>query len=450
MRRVIRAALRVILRVFFPHIELAGLDRIPVSGPVIFVVNHPNGLIDPLFLLCLLPRPVSFLAKAPLFRMPVVSWFVRAFGSIPVYRRQDGTYTPERNLETFEQARSVLARGGGIALFPEGTSHSYPRMRPLKTGAARIALGATAVGGNGESTVIVPVGIYYTAKGIFRSGAVLYCGDPIPVTAGGLDEDGEPPAGEVRALTARIERALSDVTLQADEREALALAARAEEVLSSGDSSSTGELPATERLVEQFEVRRRILAGYATLNVRHPERVASLSARITRYQAELGESGLDPETLTPRVTGSAQVLREFFKAFLLVVVALPIAALGVLINYPAYRLVGFIATGLSRGEDDVVATIKVLAGALLFLLTWIAIAIFVGAWRGALSGFLALLIAPLSGYAALLFFEKLDDMIGGFRAVILSRFRRWGYLQLLAERRAIRDEILKLGAELET
>jgi len=52
-------------------------------------VNHPNGLMDPLLLLCLSPRPVSFLAKSPLFTMPFVSLFVKAFDSIPVYRPQD-------------------------------------------------------------------------------------------------------------------------------------------------------------------------------------------------------------------------------------------------------------------------------------------------------------------------------------------------------------------------
>ncbi|HYO92138.1 MAG TPA: 1-acyl-sn-glycerol-3-phosphate acyltransferase, partial [Pyrinomonadaceae bacterium] len=66
-RRIITAVLRLALRVFFRHIEVAGLGRVPLDRPVIFVLNHPNGLVDPVFLLCLAPRRVSFLAKAPLF-----------------------------------------------------------------------------------------------------------------------------------------------------------------------------------------------------------------------------------------------------------------------------------------------------------------------------------------------------------------------------------------------
>src|SRR5687768_18121990 len=122
MRRVISSVLRVILRVFFPRIEIAGSERVPRDGPVMLAVNHPNGLIDPLFLLCLSPRPVSFLAKAPLFHMPVISWFAKALGSIPVYRRQDGGFDPAKNRQTFERAREILAGGGVIAILHEGAS----------------------------------------------------------------------------------------------------------------------------------------------------------------------------------------------------------------------------------------------------------------------------------------------------------------------------------------
>ena len=72
LRRVVEQVFGLSLRVFFRRIELDGLGRVPASGPVIFVLNHPNALIDPAFLLCLAPRPVSFLAKAPLFRTPVI------------------------------------------------------------------------------------------------------------------------------------------------------------------------------------------------------------------------------------------------------------------------------------------------------------------------------------------------------------------------------------------
>src|SRR5439155_22578870 len=89
IRQVIKTVLRVALRVYFRRIEVAGLENVPRDSPVIFVLNHPNALVDPAFLLCLAPRRVAFIAKAPLFRMPVIGSLVRALDSLPAYRPQD-------------------------------------------------------------------------------------------------------------------------------------------------------------------------------------------------------------------------------------------------------------------------------------------------------------------------------------------------------------------------
>src|SRR2546423_2238786 len=145
LRRVLTVVLRFALRVFFRRVEVVGRSRVPRDGACLFVLNHPNGLVDPVFLLCFAPRPVSFLAKSPLFSMPVISFFVRALDSIPVYRKQDEGADTSRNRETFERSAELLRRGGTIAICPEGASHSEPYLLPLKTGAARIALGAASV-----------------------------------------------------------------------------------------------------------------------------------------------------------------------------------------------------------------------------------------------------------------------------------------------------------------
>ena len=129
-RRLFTAFFRLLASIFFRRIEREGLENIPATGPVIFAVNHPNGLVDPLFLLCFAPRPVSFLGKAPLFRYPVIGFITRSFDSIPVYRRQDGMATSQ-NRETFAKARALLLRGGAIAIFPEGTTHSDSKLRSL-------------------------------------------------------------------------------------------------------------------------------------------------------------------------------------------------------------------------------------------------------------------------------------------------------------------------------
>src|SRR5258705_5171599 len=110
-RRIIVAILRFAMRVYFRHVEVVGIEHVPRETPVIFVLNHPNALVDPAFLLCLAPRDVSFLAKAPLFRMPVISYLVRELDSLPVYRHQEQGEDASKNQETFADARSLLATG---------------------------------------------------------------------------------------------------------------------------------------------------------------------------------------------------------------------------------------------------------------------------------------------------------------------------------------------------
>ncbi|OLB10928.1 MAG: hypothetical protein AUH07_10160 [Gemmatimonadetes bacterium 13_2_20CM_70_9] len=444
MRPLLRALFGFVLRIFFRRIEVSDAARVPPVGPVIFVLNHPNGLIDPAFLLCLAPRRVSFLAKAPLFRMPVVGSFCRALDAIPVHRRQDAGFDGAQNRETFEAARRVLAHGGAIAIFPEGASHSEPKLRPLKTGAARIALGAAAALSAAPPVRIVPAGLYYRAKRTFRSAALLYFGEPFAVAPVPLASGEEPPHEPVHELTGRIERALADVTLQAEQAEAHALVERAQRIVAAQDEAPA--LPPS--LAEEFAVRRRLLAGYHAVRAQWPERFAALATRIDRYEAALTAAGLDPRQLAPRSYTVERIARYVGKAILFLVVLLPAAFVGVVLHYPAYRAVGFVATGIAKGAEDALASVKVLAAMLLFPITWGAVAAAIWRWQGLAAALLALALLPLTGYAALGFFERLDRVVGGARALGLFVFRRRAFLLLLAERKAIREDILALGREI--
>src|SRR5437763_3468998 len=388
MRRFITPILRLIARTFFRRIEIVGWEKVP-RGPVIFAANHPNGLIDPLFLLCFVPRPVSFLAKAPLFRMPLIGWFARGIDSIPVYRTQDN-YSTSQNRDMFAAARALLVRGGALAIFPEGTTHSEPRLKELKTGAARIALGCSA--DDCPAIVIVPTAVFYTAKHSFRSDAMLYFGDALDVVPTAVDENGEPPRDAVAALTERIESALAALTLQADSSEALDLIARAERIMSLGRAG----------LPEQLEMRRRFIAGYTRLRERDPERLMQLQSRFERFEAELGDANLQPETLPP------PTFRGSVKTLTTLLVTLPPAVIGAIAHYSTYRLIRFLAMRLTK-EEELVATIKFVGGIVLYPLTCIAWGL-LAAWRfGAAIGIVTALLLPFIGYIALRFFEQLDD-----------------------------------------
>ncbi|HET8798675.1 MAG TPA: lysophospholipid acyltransferase family protein, partial [Thermoanaerobaculia bacterium] len=380
VRRAITAFFRLCLRIFFRRIEIAGAERVPLDRAVVFAVNHPNGLVDPLFLLCFASRPVSFLAKAPLFHTPVIGWFVRALDAIPVYRKQDET--AGSNEETFAKARALLRAGGGIAIFPEGTTHDDPALRALKTGAARIALGAQI-----EGLVVVPVGIYYTARHAFRSAALVLFGEPLPVPLCASGNDGEPPAEEVARLTGAIDEALDAVTLQADSRSALDLVARAEDIFTADEE---------QPLAQELDLRRRFVEGYRYLQAHDPVRLERLQSAVQQFESELRRTRFEIDELKPRIYPS-RLLR--------VLVLLPAAVAGAIVNYPTYRLVGVLARRFSNGEVVLVSTVKFLAALAFYPLTYIALASIAG-WRfGLVTGLLTLLALPFVSYAALRVFE---------------------------------------------
>jgi glycerol-3-phosphate O-acyltransferase / dihydroxyacetone phosphate acyltransferase len=155
----------VAMRTYF-RLSVTG-EPVPAEGPLLLVANHPNSLLDPALVSTAARRPVRFLAKAPLFSVPVIGWLVRGAGSIPVFRRQDEPALMTQNADAFRAAYDALVSGSAIGIFPEGVSHDEPSITPLRTGAARIALeSATRLGG---AFPIVPVGLIFREKETFRS-----------------------------------------------------------------------------------------------------------------------------------------------------------------------------------------------------------------------------------------------------------------------------------------
>jgi glycerol-3-phosphate O-acyltransferase / dihydroxyacetone phosphate acyltransferase len=440
IRRVIVAVVGLALRIYFRRIEVTGVEHVPLNTPVIFVLNHPNALVDPVFLFCLAPRPISFLAKAPLFRMPIIGYLVKALDSLPVYRRQDEGEDVTKNQETFIAARKLLARGGTIGICPEGVSHDAPGLKPIKTGAARISLAAVATGEVSELK-IVPAGLYYTSKTRFRSDALLYFGNPIDVEPVQLEPDGTPPREQVRQLSSKIEKALREVILDAQHEEELQTTARAERIFSS--ASKDGE---PDSLKDELRLQQRFIKAYPILQSLHPERLRQLELRMLRFEAELNQAGVDTDELSPPAS-TKRVVTAILRRSLLFLLMLGPALIGTITHYPAYKLGGFLATRLSRDSDDVISTIKIASALLLFPLTWIVLTILGYVFFGWLVALPALVVIPFCGYAAIIFYEELDKSIAGIRVLTFFLVERRFFVRLLAERNAIRDEIIALGKE---
>jgi 1-acyl-sn-glycerol-3-phosphate acyltransferase len=96
--------------------KVRGDDKIPVTGPAILVCNHVS-FVDPVLLMAASPRPIRFIMDHQIFRLPVLGWFFRLAGAIPIASQRDD---PAVYAQAFERARRVLEAGELLCIFPEG------------------------------------------------------------------------------------------------------------------------------------------------------------------------------------------------------------------------------------------------------------------------------------------------------------------------------------------
>jgi 1-acyl-sn-glycerol-3-phosphate acyltransferase len=429
-----------LVRLYYPIRVVDGRERIPAGKPLVFVLNHPNGLLDPIVLRVASGRPSRFLAKSTLFGNPLGRLAMNAFGSIPVYRAHEaGTRSGDasRNDASFARCRAELAVGGVLALFPEGVSHSDPEMRPLKTGAARIALSAEAERDGRLGIAVVPIGLSYERKTTFRSSVLLVVGEPIDVAAR-LPAYRQDERAAVTSLTDDIGARLDEVVLQAESRELLAGIARVARWTSDPKSGEDPNDPAAGH-----RRARELAAAYARMRARDPARLEAIVAEVRGYWQTLRRLGVrDPwalELTAPRLGALAAAVAKL-------VIAAPLAALGALMGWVPYRFAGWLAPRVTK-DEDILSTVKLFAGALFLFLGWTAEAIAVGWFCGALWAVPTFALGVAAGYVALRFEELLRDGVAGWRAVSLRALHFRTAQRLTERRRTLADEVARALAE---
>lgn len=427
--RAFRAVCALALRLFFvvePPVDPRG--GLALDGPVIYVGNHPNGLVDPGLLFILVRRHVTFLAKEPLFRMPVLGWLLRGLDALPVFRKQDGAGDTTKNEGTLTASVDALVAGRCITLFPEGKSHSEPQLAELKTGAARIALEAAR---RGASVRVVPVGITYEAKNRFKSRVHVEVGAPLDV-APHLPAEGGEAHEAARRLTAAMADGLRAVTLNLEAWEELPVLETAEALYALEAGGQAGDA----------ERRKAFARGMALLRAEEPQRFEALKQRLAAYRRRLDMLRVTPDDLTSRYRPAT--VARFVARNVLWLAGLPVFLLGMALFVVPYSL-PLLAVRVAKPQDDVESTVKVLT-LLLLAPFWYALLVGLAAWGGG-AGFA---VAALVGVAPLALFtryylERRASALRDARTFFVLLSRRHTQAALLEEGRAIAAEVAALA-----
>src|SRR5206468_906550 len=105
-----------------------GLSNVPVAGPGIVAANHIS-FLDSLFIPLVIPRRVTYLAKAEYWDSWKTRWFFNLVGQIPVHRQN-----AEKAQAALEAGMRVLSHEGLLGIYPEGTRSPDGRLYKGKTG----------------------------------------------------------------------------------------------------------------------------------------------------------------------------------------------------------------------------------------------------------------------------------------------------------------------------
>ena len=348
---------------------------------------------------------------------------------------QDDRKLVGQNRDVFVAVHAALAEGAAVGIFPEGTSHSGSRLGPLKTGAARIALGAAQrIGG---SFPIIAVGLVFRDRNSPRSEARIVVGDAFDwsdLAARGHEKV------VVRELTRRIDDAMRRVTLNLDSWQDAALVHVAEQVWAAEQDAPLDSESTVSRLTLMAAVLQRFRA-------RGDAEWRSTARELRAHARMLHLMGLTPQALKENVTWTAAARWLFERLPLLV--AVPLAAVALLAYWPPLFAARWVGKHNDEGPDSE-STFRVL-GVALFGTVWTLLVSAVAGWAfGWPWAFATLLLMPAVGIGAAMIGEQRRLGWMTVQRFFVRHLQRQRLGKMRERQRAIAEhlnELLELGTQ---
>ncbi|MBT8205664.1 MAG: lysophospholipid acyltransferase family protein [Eudoraea sp.] len=347
---------------YFRSIHIKGISDIPVTGPVIFVANHNSAFMDPILLAVHIKRPIYFLARGESFKSKLVSMLFGWLHMIPIYKPDISPDEVHKNKAIFQKCFDHLSQGKTIMIFPEGVSETVRKLRPIKTGTARIALGAEQQNDFKLGVQILPIGINYSNPHYFRSDVFVHFGSPITLDEyqPAFDKD---PIAAVQELTAEIKVRLEQMIVIVKDESTEQLVTDIERLYR---STLREELPREHKASQDFYLSRQIVEAVSYNKQTRPKASLKFQQQIREYFEALDRINIsDVVFRSPgRYARSLWKLPYFILGF-------PVFLYGVLVNIIPYKTVALLSRKITV-RKDFIGSMKLAFGMFVFLLFYIA------------------------------------------------------------------------------
>ncbi len=408
------------------------MPDLPHDRGVILMANHVNALVDPVVVQAACNRYARPLARSGLWDKFWLKYLLNWIGAVPIFRRNDHPDgDTSGNAGSFNQVYELLKQNQVVMIFPEGQSHSDSHLHEIKTGGARMALGARAR--NGVAPLVIPVGLTFSDKGKFRSDVLVNYGAPVSLEM----QAGVSEIMAVRKLTRRIRESLAAVTLNAESWEEIEWAGRLEEFF----AFRRGKYRQRD-LAQKFRSLKYLVKAQKKLRSHDADRVRSLMSQLKGFEKLCKVCGIRDYQLGVRYKFGFIAL-FIIRCLWLFGVIFPLMLWAAANSLVPYVLTSFSAARLAAGKDQF-DTVKMIFGMGLFaifwgLQTWLVVRYFGGVWG--LTYFLSLCLS-----AAVLLknrgeFSRFKDNVKMFFLFLRKRELRQ---YLLNKRRDIEYELAQL------
>jgi 1-acyl-sn-glycerol-3-phosphate acyltransferase len=422
---------RLVVRIFYRKFEITGIENIPDDVGLLFCANHVNALVDVVVLQAATSKSLRPLARSGLFLNPFLKPILNLIGAVPIYRRNDPGTDTTQNQDSFVRCYELLAQHETIIIFPEGQSHSDPHINKLKTGAARIALGA--IENNPQAPIVLPVGLTFSRKGKFRSDVLVQFGTAVDLTT----TDNADHFESVELITDRIKQELAKVTLNAESWEDIYLISRLEKFF----ALRRGKYR-KEQLKERFHALQRLIDAQRILRIYEPDKVRTLVHQLRGFERLCKCCGIRDYHLTIKYK-PLLVAVYIIRLTVLLLIGLPIATWGMINNFIPYQLTRDVAKRIAKGPDQY-DTANVSFGMLFFLVFWIAQTYIVHKYFGMTWSLIYLLSVILSAPFALKLRKEYHIILDNVKIFFLFMRKKQLREYLETKRKEIEVELAKL------
>ena len=430
-------------RVFFRSITIRNNELIPKTGPLMIVANHPSTFMDPIVIATMLKREVYFLAKGELFKGSFLKWLLARFNMIPVYRKQDDVSQMNKNQDTFIKCFEHLEHGGAILIFPEGTSITERKLRPVKTGAARIVLGAEARNNFSLGTKIITIGLNYNDPHKFNRDLFINIDTPIKVK----DFEKEYLDDEIKGaqdLTEQIRIQLEKSIIAIDDAQTDALVKDVEMLYKYKRLKELGiNHDDTEA---DFHLSKKIVDAVNFFLEHQPARADKMRKRLRSYIRHLKQIGITDVDLEKNKKNKSSFLSNI-QALFNAVIGFPIFIYGLINNYLPFEIPAWIARKVST-EIEYRGAIGMVAGFFTFAIFYTVQIILVWEYSDSIAfTFFYAINLPVSGFFAYWYYYTLKEIRATWLLMMIFYKKSTIISKLITEREHIIAELFKAKDE---